>query len=80
MLLTLFFSLYALLIRNKISVAFYLSILIIASSVAGLLVNNEPVIEDLESILNVIFTEDKRLVYMSRQVIPGFKEQKKSIP
>lgn len=26
----------------------------------------------------VIFTEDKRMVYMSRQAIPGFKEEKKA--
>lgn len=34
--------------------------------------------EDLSSvnIPKVIFTEDKRLVYMSRQALPGFKEQR----
>lgn len=32
------------------------------------------------NIPKVIFAEDKRLVYMSRQVIPGFKEQKKAPP
>lgn len=55
MFLTIFFSSYALLIRKKTSVAFFLAILVVSSSVSGLLINNVPVIEDFKSIFNLVF-------------------------